>query len=259
MQLSFSPTLCPDLPLKETLDLAVEAGFERIELFRAWTDSSPVHPDISVRVARERLDEAGVSLTGLNIRNLTGRKRDSDERNLEYNLRQLTWDIHLAHALRLKQASLKGGARTDEAMEDLVEGLNKLLETHSDIQLNLGNHHGNRVQGLEDFKAVMPNVGDRVRVLLDTGHLLTSGENVMAVAEGFADRIGVVHLRDQKGDTPVPFGEGDLPLEDLLGLLSQSGFDGPIVIELERATWGEPVEAARQAKACVEDIVAKAA
>ena len=43
MQLVFSPTVCPDLELPAALDLAREAGFSRIELFRAWTESSPLH------------------------------------------------------------------------------------------------------------------------------------------------------------------------------------------------------------------------
>jgi len=207
-------------------------------------------------MARDQFDQAGIVLTSLNIRNLTGRKRDSDERKLDYNIRQLEWDIRLARTLRLRQVNLKGGERTDEAAEDLVEGLKNLLETFPDMTFNLGNHLGNRVQGLDDYRAVLPNVGDRVRVLLDTGHLLTAGEDVMKVADAFAGRIGVVHLRDQKGETPVPFGEGDLPFKDLFDLLKESGFDGSLVVELEQVTWAEPLEAAKAARGFVEGLLA---
>ncbi len=108
--LSFSPTVCPEALLPEALVIAGNAGFDQIELFRTWTESSPVHPDTSVRTVRDRLRDAGTTLTGLNIRDLTGRKADSDERNLAYNLRQVEWDIHLARALGLNSANLKGGA-----------------------------------------------------------------------------------------------------------------------------------------------------
>jgi sugar phosphate isomerase/epimerase len=255
MNLTFSTTACPKALLPEATDFAVKAGFSRIELFRTWTESSPVHPDWSVPMVRDQIDNAGLTLTGLNIRNVTGRKADSDERNLQYNLRQVTWDIHLARALRLRTANTKGGARTDDAMEDLIEGVNTLLERVEDVTLNLGNHHGNRLETLADFQAVLPNVGERAKVLIDTGHLLTSGEDVLAFAEGVADRVGLVHLRDQKGETPVAFGKGDLPIKELLDLLKGAGYDGELVIEMEKVDWADPVEATIQAREYVEGLL----
>ncbi len=248
MNLVFSTTVCPDALLPEALEIAASAGFDRIELFRTWTQSTPLHPDTSVRMVRERLDDAGVTLTGLNIRNLTGRKADSDERNLPYNLRQVEWDIHLARALRITSANLKGGARTDEASEDLIEGVNTVLEHIPDITLNLGNHTGNRLEGRADYEAVMPHLGERARILLDTGHLLTAGEHILDFAEAFSERIGLVHLRDQKGDEPVPFGEGDLPFEGLFNILTKARYEGNLVIELEKVTWDSPAQAAKTAR-----------
>ena len=255
MNLTFSTTACPKALLPEATDFANKSGFSRIELFRTWTESSPVHPDWSVPMVRDHLDGAGQTLTGLNIRNITGRKADSDERNLSYNLRQVTWDVHLARALRLRTVNTKGGARTDDAMEDLIEGINTLLERVEDVSVNLGNHHGNRLQGLDDFKALLPNVGERAKVLIDTGHLLTAGEDVMTFAEGVADRVGLVHLRDQKGETPVAFGEGDLPFKDLIALLKGAGYDGELVIEMEKVDWADPVEATIQAREYVEGLL----
>lgn len=255
MNLSFSTTVCPKAELPEALQICTQAGFDKIELFRTWTESSPVHDNTSVPMVRERLDNAGVTLSGLNIRNITGRKADSDERNLGYNLRQITWDLHLAKALRLKSANTKGGKRTDEALEDLIEGVNSLLDRFDDFTLNLGNHAGNRLQGIEDYQAVMPNVNERAKVLLDTGHLLTAGEDILKFAEAFASRIGLVHLRDQKGDTPVPFGEGDLPFGDLLNILKDANYDGTLVVELEKVTWGEPAEATAKAREFVEQLL----
>ena len=256
MNLSFSPTVCPEALLSDALEMAKNAGFDRIELFRAWTESSPIHPDTSVRMVRECLQAAGVTLTGLNVRNLTGRKADSDERNLHYNLGQVEWDIHLARALGLKTANLKGGARTQEAQEDLIEGVNQLLERVPDVTVNLGNHMGSRLQDLADYQTVMPHLDGRVRILLDTGHLLSAGGDILQFAETFADRIGLVHLGDQQGDQPVPFGEGDLPFEGLIRTLKGAGYDGTLVVELEGVTWADPAEAARTEREYVETILA---
>ncbi len=255
MQLTFSTTVCPDLLLPDALNVAKAAGFCRIELFRTWTESSPVHRDTSVRMVRERLDHAGVALTSLNIRNLTGRNSSTDQRDLRYNLRQVEWDIHLARALRLKCANLKGGTRTDEAREDFVEGIHYLFERIPNFTLNLGNHRGNLLENIEDYRRILPELPDRAKVLMDTGHLLSAGVDVRAFAEAFADRTGLVHLRDQKGETPVPFGEGDLPFEDVIGLLKDAGYRGELVVELENVTWGEPAEACAVAREYVEQIL----
>ena len=257
MKLTCSTTVCPEYLLPEALQLVSDAGFDSIELFRTWTESSPVHPDWSVRRVREKLDETGITLSGLNIRNITGRKADSDEHNLDYNLRQIEWDIHLARALRLSSANTKGGARTDEALEDLIEGVNTLLERMPKFTLNLGNHKSNRLEGLEDYKAVMPNVSERAKVLVDTGHLLAAGEDIMPFAEAFPERIGLVHLRDQVSDKPIPFGEGDLPFEPLLKLLHDANYSGYLVIELEHVDWAPLVDATLAAREYVEGILAK--
>ena len=42
----------------------------------------------------------------------------------------------------------------------------------------------------------------------------------MPFAEALAGRIGLVHLRDQQGGKPVPFGEGELPFAELFGAVS---------------------------------------
>jgi sugar phosphate isomerase/epimerase len=255
MHLVFSPTLCPDLQLPAALELAKEAGFSRLELFCNWTESSPLHAETSVQMVRARIAAAAFQPSSLNIRNLTGRKADSDERNLPYNLRQLEWDIHLGRALGVETMSTKGGARTDEAVEDLVEGVNTLLERLPQIQLNLGNQLGNRLQDISDYNVVMPQLNARAKVLVDTGHLLAAGENVLAFAETFAERIGLVHLRDQQGEKPVPFGEGDLPFFELFALLKDADYDGDLVIELEQVDWEAPNVALVAAREYVEEML----
>ncbi len=121
--------------------------------------------------------------------------------------------------------------------------------------MNLGNHSGNRLQGLADFQAVMPHLNDRAKILIDTGHLLSAGEDILRLTETFAGRIGLVHLRDQQGDKPVPFGEGDLPFGDLIRLLEGAGYEGVLVVELEDVTWGDPPGAARAAREYVEALL----
>jgi inosose dehydratase len=256
MRLSCSVSACPGLRLPEALTFVKQAGFDAVELFRDRTESTPVHPDFSVRMVREHLQAAGVRLAGFNIRNLTGMKADSNERRLDYNLSQLRWDIHLGRALGLKHANLSGGERTEENLQDVIEGVNRMLEgLPGDFELNLGNRPGNRMQGGADFQAVIPHVTPRAKVLLDTGNLLAAGEDVAAFAEAFASRIGMVRLRDQKGERQVPIGEGDLPLEGLLRTLKGAGYRGDLVIALEPVEGEDMLPAVRAARERVERVL----
>ncbi|MBI2502621.1 MAG: sugar phosphate isomerase/epimerase [Candidatus Latescibacteria bacterium] len=250
MQLSLSASLCPALRLPEFLHLAKEAGYSAVELDRTGSESSPAHPDFSVRRVREHVQAAGLRLSGLKIRPLTGRKADSDERNLGYNLRQLEWDIHLARALGLRTANLCGGARTEEARADLRAGVQQLLRRIPDISLNLGSAPGTPVQGLADYQALVPCLDPRARVLLDTGTLLGTGEDPLRVTQVFGRRLGLVHLRDGRGAEPLPFGQGDLDCDGLLRHLQQVEYLGVLVVEL--APSEKPLEAARQARQYLE-------
>ena len=255
MRLTCSPTVCPELNLPAALDFVGKAGFRRIELYRDYTACTPVEDDYTVPMVRDELDARGVELTGFNIRPLTGRKADSDERDLPYNIRQVEWDILLGRALRLTSVNLRGGAPTDEALVDLVFGVNQLLETLPDMVLNLGNARGTRLEGLGDFQTVLTHLHDRAHVLLNTGQLLSAGEKPAAFAEALAGRIGRVHLRDQQGDKPVPFGQGDLALLELLEVLRQAGYDGELVVELEGVDWDEPLAATIAAREYVESLL----
>jgi sugar phosphate isomerase/epimerase len=234
VQLSLSPSLCPSFRLAEFLQLAVEAGFPAVELNRSESESSPVHPEVSVRMVRDQLREAGLQLSGFNIRPLTGRKADSDERNLGYNLRQLEWDIHLGRALGLRTANLCGGARTDEARADLRSGVQQLLRRVPDLTLNLGSAPGSCLQGLADYQALIPCLDPRARVLLDTGALLGAGEDPLRVAQVFGRRLGAAHLGEVKG------------CEVLLRHLRQVEYRGDLVVALPPSA--EPLAAATEAR-----------
>ena len=224
MTLSCRTMVCPQLRLPEALALVKDAGYEGIELVRLGAESTPVHPEISVRAAREMIQASGLTLTGFEIRPLTGRKADSDERNLAYNLRQLEWDIHLARALGCHDIAVFGGAPTDEAREDLVAGITQLLEKIADIRLNIGSRPGTCLVTLADYQAVLPQQPERARLLLDTGALRAAGEDLLAVARAFPGRIGSVRLDPSATDTAA-----------LIAALNACGYEGPLTIDLPPA------------------------
>ena len=235
MILSCRTMVCPQLRLPEALALVKDAGYAGIELVRLGAESTPVHPQISVRMARETIQSSGLRLTGFEIRPLTGRKADSDQRDLSYNLRQLEWDIHLARALGCREIAVFGGAPTVEAREDLVAGIAQLLEKIPDIGLNVGSRPETCLVTLADYRAVLPPQPARARLLLDTVALRAAGEDLLAVAREFTGRIGSVRLDPSAADTAA-----------LLETLNACGYEGPLTIDLPPAE--DPLAAATAAR-----------
>ena len=233
MVLTFDPTVCSRVRLSEVLEIAKAAGFEAIVLHCAKTASSPFHPDISVRMIREFLDEAEVTLVGLNVRNLTG-LNDKGEVNPAFNLRQVEWDIHLARALRLACANFISGSRTNESREALVDGVNTLLEDIPDVTLNVGNSANTCLEGVADFESLMPELPERAHIWLNATQMV----DAVKVVDAFADRIGSVTI----GADGV----------DVVRALKANAYEGPVVIDLENAM-GDPVEIARKARVRVEE------
>jgi inosose dehydratase len=97
-------------------------------------------------------------------------------------------------------------------------------------------------------------------ICLDTGHLAVGGADPVAIADEYASRVGVVHLKDVR--TPVAdryrtgelpwmaavqaglfpnLGEGDVPIADTIASLERQGYGGLYVLEQDVAiTDGEP-------------------
>jgi sugar phosphate isomerase/epimerase len=235
MILSCRTMVCPQLRLPEALALVKNAGYDGIELVRLGAESTPVHPQISVRVARETIQSSGLLLTGFEIRPLTGRKADSDQRNLAYNLGQLEWDIHLGRALGCREIAVFGGAPNEEAREDLLAGIAQLLEKLPDIRLHVGSRPGTCLVTLADYQVVLPQQPERARLLLDTGALRAAGEDPLAVARAFPGRLGSVRLEASGTETSA-----------LMETWKACGYDGPLTIDLPPAA--DPLAAATAAR-----------
>ncbi|MBZ4402326.1 sugar phosphate isomerase/epimerase [Myxococcus sp. AS-1-15] len=76
-----------------------------------------------------------------------------------------------------------------------------------------------------------------VRLALDVGHLLVTGERAPAEAvREFAPVLGTVALEDMKRGVHehLPFGEGDVDVPSVLRELTRAGYDRLVCVELSR-------------------------
>lgn len=104
------------------------------------------------------------------------------------------------------------------------------------------------IAGMAEFLAAVPEL----KVTLETGNFLFSGDDILEAQYRFADRIAHVHLKDRflprlaedvapAGDRtvavtgevmyPCAVGHGHIPMDTVLRRLSGAGYDGVLTIE----------------------------
>lgn len=145
---------------------------------------------------------------------------------------------------------------TDEEWERLATGLDRLGERAAEKGLIIAYHHhmGTGVQTTAEIDRLMAATDPaKVKLLLDVGHLLFSGEDPAAIVAKYADRIGHVHLKDVRpaivekakreklsfldsilaGVFTIP-GDGETDYGTLLQPVLEAGYHGWFMIEAEQ-------------------------
>jgi inosose dehydratase len=92
---------------------------------------------------------------------------------------------------------------TAEEWDRLTSGLNKLgrLAAEKGMKLTYHHHMGTGVQTAAEIDRLMENTDpEYLGLLYDTGHLVFSGEDHLAVLKKWIKRIGHVHLKDMRPD-----------------------------------------------------------
>ena len=92
-----------------------------------------------------------------------------------------------------------------------------------------------------------------VPICLDTGHLTLGGADPVELADAYAERVGLVHLKDVRtvadrlnaGDIGLmaavqaglfaPLGDGDVPIAEIITTLERQGYAGLYVLEQDVA------------------------
>jgi inosose dehydratase len=145
---------------------------------------------------------------------------------------------------------------TDEEWKKLCEGLNKLGKKAAEKGMRLTYHHhmGTGVQTSAEIDRLMENTDPELLGLLyDTGHLVFSGEDYIAVLGKWMGRVRHVHLKDirtavhkkavkekwsflkavKEGVFTVP-GDGNIDFAPVFRALKKAKYSGWWVVEAEQ-------------------------
>jgi inosose dehydratase len=135
----------------------------------------------------------------------------------------------------------------DRQWEALTTGLNRLGEIVNSEGMRLCYHHhmGTGVMMRAEVDRLMESTDPSlVHLLLDTGHLAFAGDDPVAAAQAYADRIKHVHLKDVRADVVSKAQAEDLSFQDAIeaGVFTVPG-DGaidfpPIFAALARSDYG---------------------
>ena len=249
--LAFSTLACPNWSWEQAVQKAVEYGYQGLELrgVEGEMDLTKAAPFTGNRLPTTKRE---LSDRGLAIPCLDTSCRFDQEASINNNIDEGKRHIDLAAALNAPYIRVFGDRIPDSRSREkiigqVVEGLlalaqhaegtsvQVLLESHSDFAY---------LQNLLDvLRAVHhPQVG----VLWDVHHPYRFFSEPLA--ETYArlkDRIRHVHLKDSVAtDGGVRYclmGQGDVPLVEVLRLLSSGGYDGWIAFEWEKR-WHPEIE-----------------
>ena len=231
--------------------VASEIGFTAVQLtLREGGHVEPVRAEADLRRARRTLQLAGVSVPSV-VTAVTDPTTDATRRVLGaiaeagvpryrmgwYELRASPDARGVTEALSRARGSLEGMARLNEEF-----GLQGCYENHAGA-----GRIGASIWNLWDLVKDLPP--EALGVEFDLRHARIEGwESWRPAFELLRERIGAVLVKDYAwgadGDpVDVPLGEGVAPFVELFGLLSASGWDGPVVMHFEYALAGAEAEA----------------
>jgi hydroxypyruvate isomerase len=237
--------LFPELPYLERFAAARAAGFAAVESWWPFTVGVPARAETDALLAA--VDRAGVRLTGLNFwagdmpagqRGMAVHADRAEE--LAANV-ALVAEIAGATGCRhfnLLYGQLAEGqtaeaarAAAGRAFRTAVEGVRSLGGTVLLEPLARGLNGAYPIQTaaqvLDFLDAEVPGPG--AALLFDTFHLGHNGEDLVAVAEAYAHRVGHVQLADAPGRGEP--GTGTLPIDAALAALVEGGYTGRAAAE----------------------------
>jgi inosose dehydratase len=90
----------------------------------------------------------------------------------------------------------------------------------------------------------------------DTAHLAAGGGDPAELIRRYPDRIRHLHFKDLQLDplTFLPLGQGVIDFPEVLAAVTESGYDGWLIVELDSYP-GDPLEAAKISKAYLDQLL----
>ncbi|MFE9425516.1 hydroxypyruvate isomerase family protein [Kitasatospora sp. NPDC006697] len=242
-----------ELPLLERPAAAAALGFTAAELWWPFgTETTPSEAELDQ--LRRAFKDAGVRLTGLNLlddlsvgaKGTAAVPAESDRFRENIPVAVALAESLGAGALNAIYGNRVPGLDPAEQDELALENLTRAAQAAHAIgavllieALNRNDAPDYPLHTAAQAVAVVDRINaatglGNARFLCDLYHLSVNGEDLPAVIDAYADRIGHVQIADNPGRNEP--GTGSLELAALLDRLTAAGYTGPIGLEYKPAS-----------------------
>ncbi|TWT35768.1 L-ribulose-5-phosphate 3-epimerase UlaE [Posidoniimonas corsicana] len=180
-----------------------------------------------------------------------------DERARNERVAFYRYAIDVAERLDAACVSLWSGVVRDDAPEQvatqrLSAGLRDVLSHAAErgVTVAMEPEPGMLIDTVDSYRRLVGSLDapGELRLTLDIGHLHCNGELPIAdVIRSSADQIVNVHIEDMRAGAHehLLFGDGEIDFPPVIAALQESGYEGPLCVELSRHSHMAP-EAARR-------------
>ncbi|PYV37140.1 MAG: sugar phosphate isomerase/epimerase [Acidobacteria bacterium] len=187
------------------------------EELRKWRLETPLDHFKGVRT---KFDKAGIELYAYNL-----------------SFRDDFTDAEMDRGFEIAKA-LGVGIITASSTVSAAKRIDGFARRHK-IKVGMHGHDNvkdpNEYSSPESFARAMEGASEYTCVNLDIGHFTAAGFDAVDYLSKHHDRIVTLHIKDRKRDhgANLPFGEGDTPIKEVLGLLRDKKWKIPANIEYE--------------------------
>ncbi len=239
MKLSFSTLACPEYGYDEIFAMAVDLGFDGIEVRGLGRDifegRAPFTPD-NIKATAEKLISLGIKISCLSSDCCV---KYSDR--AEQNFLVLKQYIETASAIGcgfirvLGDDSPNPESETDDA--EVLRQLKALVPVAEEYGVTLLVETNGAYSDTNRLKSVLDEIrSDCVKVLWDIHHPYRfMGETPEKTVQNLGAYIAYVHAKDsicENGEIIYKLmGEGDMPIEETVGALGSINFEGYVCLE----------------------------
>ena len=255
MKIAYSNLSSPEWSMEEVFRYGADFGFDGVEIRLLDGNVIPSTLETETRDTIKRLSAAsGVKIVGLGASTRFATHDASIRRN---NVEELLRYIDLAHELEVPLVRTFGGGvkpgceSTWDAVRYVAEGLNEVAKHAEEAGVTVALETHDEFSHSAMVKDVMLQVeSPAIGVIWDVHHPYRMGETVEETWGNLRDRLVHVHLKDarRKGEDweLVVFGEGEVPVRQVVRKMMEENYNGVLCVEWERK-WHPEIEDAKTA------------
>lgn len=246
---AFSTVATPDWTLAQIAQRAAALGFQAVELRTFGDDSRQFACDpalTSDAKVRALFREAGLDIACVasSVRfdapvfpPVLGYLSPNVDRSLREGKRAVGLAVSIESPLvRVFGYEIPAHEKRASAVNRITERLRSVVDHADKTGVRVVVENGGSFSTAAELREIIDAIDSPLLgAAYSPATALLAGDNPLAAIRTLADKLWLVHIKDAKGQTPCPLGEGDLGCREFVGALVAERFNGPLVFEWDRA------------------------